>query len=228
MSRAPSIQVKTVEDIDNARKDLEAIIAEMSWVLNRLSEKFAGVQLPQDLNVFINVLYKNRDYMELLKSNLANYTDIHAFVARNCIELNIIAQGLMSDPANIERFLGEFAYERQDVAKSYLLLTQPGDTRRSHFEKHITEIKDVADKHDLDAKRAQRIFDLAKTYGMETEYNSYYKLLSKLTHPTSYSINMKPEDIYGADYSEMFINIARAFALKTFANISQHISAHLK
>jgi len=76
-----------------------------------------------------------------------------------------------------------------------------------------THIQTLMKQHTIEMPKSyMRISDIAKELGKEEEYNVFFKMFSKFTHPSSFLINGLPEEIQQLGLSGMLIMHTQLYA----------------
>jgi len=118
-----------------------------------------------------------------------------ALATRNVFEINLRARYIEQSDANLKDWISEALLDRIQLYEGMLTLSGPKeatDLLRAEIEYN----RQLAQKHGLALGRKPMVTsELAQKVGMKEEYAALFKLYSKLLHPTSYSVNVTPDEV---------------------------------
>lgn len=163
--------------------------------------------------VLYNLLYKTKLYLHCLDSSLKGPTEQIGFVTRSLFELNLITRYVLMSEDNLKRFVAESAFDRIKILEGILELREDSSEEAiNKLETEIARINAITAKHNRDPKKPNFIGDMARTVGLEQEYNALYKLFSKYVHPSSYTINAATKEIHSDEVRNIFFIFAQLYA----------------
>lgn len=120
---------------------------------------------------------------------LATPLEVIALSARNVFEIWLRLEYILSAEANCQSWREEGLSDQIQVYEA--MLTLDGlDASKATIRAEVERVKRHGVRQRLGGGRKPlRTVDLAKTTGHKAEYDGFYKLYSKLVHPSSWSVN---------------------------------------
>jgi len=120
---------------------------------------------------------------------------IIALATRNLFEINLRARHIAQSDANLRDWFSEALLDRIQLYEGILTLAGPEEATNA-LRAEIEHNRQLAQKHGLTlGRKPMSTSELAQKVGMSEEYTALFKLYSKLLHPTSYSVNVTPDEV---------------------------------
>lgn len=172
-------------DVQMQLEDLrKAFLACSEWIKTNVERTERNL-------VLFNLLIGSVPYLDLLVRNTEGAIQLVALCTRGIYELNLRARCILKADAAIEAWQAECATDRIEVLEGVLQLSGAESTAAKRLlEMELERIKGLAKQYGLPEKiRPATVADMAKAAGLETEHKAFFKLFSKLVHPSSYLVN---------------------------------------
>jgi hypothetical protein len=114
-----------------------------------------------------------------------------SLAARFLFESEIRATHILADPANLTQWEAEAVTDGVEVIDGFLTLrAQSPHVDASAFEKERARLLGLAQKYSLgENTKHLSARKLAKDVGRESDFDAFFKIYSKLLHPSSYFVN---------------------------------------
>lgn len=125
--------------------------------------------------------------------------EVLALSARNSFEIWLRLTHVLASETNCQRWRDEALTDQLQVYEAILTLDGP-EEMKAMIRGEIDRVKQHGAARGLtQGYRPMMAVDLAKVTGHKTEYDAFYKLYSKLVHPSSWSVNW-PDAVSSAMY----------------------------
>ena len=115
--------------------------------------------------------------------------EVLALAARNCLELLVRLKHVLTSKANMMAWLREGVTDKLQVYEGVLSLDRDGAASATIREEMQRVSADMASKGLATGQSVAKTAALANAVGMGEEYKAFFKIYSKLVHPTSYAVN---------------------------------------
>lgn len=198
---------KKIEDMLNeCHKDLSFVASSMENP-DSLSDKFL-------LNMY---LFKALDNEILLWLKNLDNGSILTLASRNIFELYLILIEVNQNEHSMKRFFGQLSSDSDELNSAFMNKCEIAGYELSDNDKNT--LQEELDKSPFEniETHSFRMHHLAKTHGYQEDYNFFYKLSSKLIHPSAYKIfginNASPQYEVVAMAGYHFISKATDFAV---------------
>lgn len=214
---------------ENFELSLEGIEMEFDKLIKWIIENSENSEKSK---IFLNFLTAIVNYIKLAKNSNKSVI-LLAFCTRNIYEIYLISKCLSENKNNIQDWILEAHRDEDDIISSmhYFITSIVGDSNYlsneiAALEKKQMEKKEFFDKNGLTLPKIRRMIDLANHLGERTDYNFFYKFLSKLLHPSSYLINSSKEEIQN-DHNFNFLKLhIELFSLSVLKVIKNEMNFH--
>lgn len=219
------VQKKLYEIPHGSIEEVSATIeSNISLIEQHIEFAQSDAQTTDHKRVLYNMLVKARIYLLFLIESLEHATELMAFVTRSLFELNILSKYVLKGEKNLERFLMANVADERDISQGILEvwkdLSEKG-FKTAEMEMGVRKVETLMKQNNRLLKKLPNYKDMSITVGLESEYNSFYKLISKYVHPTSYSLNISDEYFHHDVMRNMFILLAHTYAHETFDRIKR-------
>jgi len=115
--------------------------------------------------------------------------EVLALSARNTFELWLRLRHILGSDANCQSWRNEALTDQLQVLEAILGMEGPEETK-AVIREEIKRVKEHGTARGLSlGQRPAMITDLANATGQRAEYEAFYKLYSKLVHPSSWFVN---------------------------------------
>jgi len=212
------VRIGSMDDVSNRLNSIsEAVKKNAEWVLTNCERNEENV-------VLYNLLAAFLPYLNLMQMHLSGPIPLLGFCTRSAYELNVQTRRVLSSSADLQEWLGEAAGDQIEAIEALVSLSASDDPSRQALQEEVKRIKAIKTKHGFDSSnnKSESVFNIAKKVGLECEHRALYKLLSKITHPTSCLVNsgylMNDEQTRNV----MFIH-AQIYVLDTLCRISDRL-----
>lgn len=169
---------KKIEDMLNeCHRDLSFVASSMGK-LDSLGDKFL-------LNMY---LFKALDNEILLWLKNLDNGSILTLASRNIFEIYLILIEVNQNEHSMNRFFSQLGSDRDELNSAFMNKCEAVGYALSDNEKNI--VQEELDKSPFEniETHSFRMHHLAKTHGYQEDYNFFYKLSSKLIHPSAYKV----------------------------------------
>ena len=146
--------------------------------------------------------------------------EVLALAARNTFELWLRLIHIAANEGNCQRWRDEGLTDQLQVLDAVLTL-QPDESSKASIQREIERVKKHGVARSMNAGvRPKMAGDLAKDVGQEAEYRAFYKLYSKLVHPSSWSVNW-PDASASDMYRVALAGNAQAYAWQILETVER-------
>ncbi|MBK5396352.1 hypothetical protein JFU47_06410 [Pseudomonas sp. TH39(2020)] len=208
---------------DDLRQALETlqdkIILIMDWVDSnciRTNESAALLNLLSSTSQCVNVFH----------TSIGNHISILALAVRNLYEINLISRTVLQSEENLNKWISEAITDNIQVLEGILGIHTTSDLLgpKRILQTEIDRLEEVRAKHGLQlTKQPITAAKMAESLGLGEEHKNYYKLFSKLVHPSSYLVN----NYANAASSQTIVilqMLGQKYAFDTVSRISKHLN----
>jgi len=188
------VEIGTWEDVRHALERCQGtFVAACDWIVVNLERNNRNLTL-------YNLLKGTVPFMQSASEGLRGPVSFLAFCTRNVFEINLRARHILQSDGNLQQWIAEAVTDNIQVLEGVLSLRQTASPRDVEMlEAEIERIRAVAQKHQVsDSRRLLSVSELAKAVGQESEYRAFFRIYSKLVHPSSYLLNSSPDDLNGS------------------------------
>ncbi len=172
-----------------------------------------------------NLLNGSLPYLDLARQNIYSHIQLLALCTRSVFEIDVRARYILLSDDNIEQWKSELVTDRIELMEGVLELRESSsDAEAQLLEVEIKRLTDVARRHKVN-ERVDILSSgkLAKQVGLGREHKSLFKLFSKLVHPSSYSINYDPKEVFGCVNRNILAEHLQLYAI----DLLNHIKGEL-
>lgn len=201
-----------IEDMLNeCHKDLSFIASAMGKSDALSDIFFLNISLFNSLNNEILLWLKNLDNGSIV-----------TLASRNIFELYLILIEVNQNDYSMKRFFAQLGNDSDELNRAFMKKCEAGGYKLSDNEKNIVQKEwDQSLVEDIET-HCFRIHNLAKTHGYQEDYNFFYKLSSKIIHPSAYKVfgmdDSSPQYEVVAMIGYHFISKATDFAVNFYNN----------
>lgn len=207
--------------------DVKTQMEDLSRVSLRFCEWIKENVERTERNLFLfNLLTACVPYLDLLGRNPSGPIQLIALCTRGIYELNLRTRCILQSDAAMEAWRAELVTDNIEMLEGILQLnTGHGTSERKLIEAHVAQIREVARKHGVPEKtKLARSDDQAKSVGLEVEHKAFFKLFSKLVHPSSYLVN-RPEQAGDNSIRNILLVNLQVYALDLLERLRQAFGA---
>lgn len=183
--------------------------------------------------VLSNLLKASASYLDLAISNQDGLVQILAFSVRCLFEIHLWVRYTQNSASNLEKWVIEAHKDKMDILKCLAahienICNQVG-VSTNLFEQTLKLLEEerehicmaLKENHIEEPKRNIRISEIAEKTGQKTEYEVFFKIFSKFSHPTSFLINNSSEEIQRLEIRSMFLIHIQLYAGDIYENVKK-------
>jgi len=178
--------------------DFRPALYEISKEMSDLANKIKNNKGKNTKNIVLrNFLFASIPYVELAAEHQKDFVQIWAFCARNLFEIHLWSRYVQIDANNLKKWCVEAQKDKDDIINFIKRLTDSCgfEAEDRLLEQEKTHIQLLMKQHTIEMPKSyMHISDIAKELGKKDEYDIFFKIYSKFTHPTSFLINSLPEE----------------------------------
>ena len=142
--------------------------------------------------LLLNLLSAVADYLEVACDCFDKHISIIAMATRNQYELNLRIRSLLKDEEGIKAWKSEAITDGIQAHEGFLDLAETANPSTAIVSEEINRLERLRKKFGLPViKNSMPTANLARKIGIEDDHKSFFKLYSKLVHPSSYLVNNK-------------------------------------
>ena len=142
--------------------------------------------------VFLNLLASVADYLEVANECFDKHISILAMATRNQYELHLRITSLIQDETEMAKWESEGITDGIQAHEGFLYMSEKSTPETAIIQEEIDRLVRLRKKWGLPVvKNSMGAGNLAGKVGMKEEHDSFFKLYSKLVHPSSYLVNSK-------------------------------------
>ena len=170
----------------------------------------------------LNFMNAAADFLEMGSAGINGHVSILALAARNLFELNIRLRDTLRDDVQLKRWHGEAIRDKVDFLQGFLKVrTASKNTEaRQVLEAEVARLLALQEKYQLPAKGSPPTKNLAENVGLLAEYEAFFKVYSKLVHPTSFLVN-DAKNTNNGDTKDILLMQLQLYAADTFHRVSE-------
>jgi hypothetical protein len=149
--------------------------------------------------LFLNILDSVADYLEVANDCFGKHISILAMATRNQYELNVRITALIQDENELTLWQSEAITDGIQCLLACLSSAERPTKHTIAIQEEIDRLELLRKKWNLPVvKNAMPAGNLAKKVKMKEQHDSFFKLCSKMIHPSSFLVNRKEicTDIY--------------------------------
>lgn len=179
----------------NHLKSLSAKCRKLAKQIDRSTER------SEKSVTMINFINATADFLDMGAAGMSGHISILALGVRNMFELNIRLRHVLRSEDQLKRWHGEAIIDKIGFLEGFLKLqtvTENNDAKQV-LNSEIARLLALQSKYQLPSKGSPPAKNLATGVGLLDEYDTFFKMFSKLVHPTSFLIN----DTKTADTNEI-------------------------
>jgi hypothetical protein len=140
--------------------------------------------------LLLNLLSAVADYLEVANDCFDKHISILAMATRNQYELNLRIKSLIRDEEEMKIWNSEAITDGIQAHEGFLNLHETPNPSTAIVKEEIDRLERLRKKWGLPLiKNSMPTGNLARKIGIEDDHNSFFKLYSKLVHPSSYLVN---------------------------------------
>ena len=142
--------------------------------------------------VFLNLLASVADYLEVANEGFDKHISILAMATRNQYELNLRITSLINDEKELTNWESEGITDGIQAHEGFLYMSGESTPYSAIVQEEVGRLERLRKKWNLPiVKNSMGAGNLAGKVGLKDEHDTFFKLYSKLVHPSSYLINAK-------------------------------------
>lgn len=171
------------------RKNLEEIRDHFKKVGNWSAENIARTNENLALQ---NLIQAAASYLNVAAGGADTHISVLALSTRCMYELDLRARFVLSSQDAMHSWQAEIATDKIQVLEGILQIDSPpeADDSRELIRAEISRINAVIEKHQMPkVEKIPSSAYIAKSVGQTDEHKIFFKLFSKLVHPSSYVVN---------------------------------------
>jgi len=148
-----------------------------------------------------------------------------AWAARNLFELEIWTRYVLKKREYAERFAKDWIMDGIGTLEAFQGWSQSrGMPPDPVFENELNKLRSMRDAELPGCRRVLQIRELVAELGMEEDYKHLNPIFSKLVHPTSWSVQWKPELLpHSRDF---IVTVGLTSSARIVSAIRNHIATH--
>lgn len=171
----------SAKDINNRLKAISKAIGVLAKHIDRKSDLNAAI-----LNIINRVCY----YLNLFNERAMDHIELDAWISRNIFELLIVTKAILNDDDHLLHWMGQRVKDEVDICNELINMADGENNKQVKvLQNRITELNTIANQKGVELRKHFIIADISRKVGLEKEYLTNYKTLSKLTHPSSFAVN---------------------------------------
>lgn len=172
-----------------------AVNNNLASICTSFSNLEKAIARESDLNAAVtNILDRVQYYLGLLDGRALACIELDSWISRNIFELLVITKAILQDGEYLRSWMGQRAKDEIDILTEVIRMANgESNANVDKLNGRISELTQIAGRHGIELKKQFNMADLSRSVGLEPEYLTNYKTLSKLTHPSSYSVNASPD-----------------------------------
>lgn len=138
-------------------------------------------------------------------------TQVLAFLCRNLYELNVVLRNVLVSTEEAEIWLSEHYLDEREALER--LVEDRAGASTTTLKARITTIDQMIASNNWTGRTPRSMHKRAENAGLATDHRVMYKLISKFTHPTSWTVNGDWDEIQSHEYQKLMVIYAQRFAL---------------
>lgn len=172
----------------NNQKKIEDMLKESHSDLSFIAASMIN-SAPLSDKIFINMhLFKALNSEILMWLNNIDNGSILTLASRNIFELYLILLEVNKNEYSMKRFFAQLGSDRDELNSAFMNKCESVGYELSNNDKQV--VQEDLDKSPFEniETHSFRIHHLAKTHRYQKDYDFFYKLSSKLIHPSAYRV----------------------------------------
>ncbi len=166
---------------------------------------------------------------ELDRSDSKKLASIYtlASVGRNIFELFLILDYILKSGDNMRDWIGQKVTDEIQVLECLRLFSDIPNYC-AWTAKRISSIREIASREGISETKYKNPSEYARLLGRMDEYDRYYKIFSKFTHPSSWVINENKKELESSPFRVFFIVKTERYLLEILGRVAAYIDARVK
>ncbi len=171
-----------------------------------------------------NIMNSTADFLEVAAVGFGSHISILALSARNMFELNVRLRDVMRSDEQMKRWHGEAIIDKKQFLEGFLRLQTASDNTdaKGVLNSEIARLLSLQAKHNLPSKGSPPARNLSEGVGLVDEYDAFFKVFSKLIHPTSFLIN-DPKNADTEEHRSILVVQLQIYAGDNYGRVSEAV-----
>ncbi|HEA3089006.1 TPA: hypothetical protein RVR74_001294 [Aeromonas salmonicida] len=179
----------------------------------------------KEAEILKNILVSTLGYTKYIKSGAFKDIQLLALGVRSVLENLSRARFIMKDDENLDRWLSEVITDQKTVIKGFLSLGDASSDSIKALEIELTRLDRLCEKYNFPVvKQPQQVKTMTEAVGLVEDYDSIYKLTSKLIHPSSLYINSR-STLDNKEYHNILVICGQLYLISMLNEICMKLNA---
>ncbi|NAW97242.1 DUF5677 domain-containing protein [Vibrio sp. V23_P3S9T160] len=182
------VEIKTekdvVKNIEKIGKNYKKVIA---W-----TQGSCNLDLTLENEMLKNLLLSNESYIKYIANGAYKDIQLLALGVRSVLENLARARFIMQSDKNLNRWVSEALMDQKALVQAFQSIGNETSEEYKHLEDELKRLDGLYEKYELPVvKQPQQIKAMTEAVQLVDDYDSVFKLTSKLIHPSSLFINSR-------------------------------------
>lgn len=179
----------------------------------------------KEAEILKNILISTQGYTKYIESGAYNDIQLLALGVRSVLENLARSRFIMQSDENLDRWLSEVITDQKAIIKGFLSLSEQSNTNVKSLEKELTRLDGLCEKYNFPVvKQPQQVKAMTDAVGLVEDYESIYKLTSKLIHPSSLYINSS-STLDSQVHHNILVICGQLYLISMFSEICKKLNA---
>nr|WP_237666571.1 DUF5677 domain-containing protein [Vibrio sp. V23_P3S9T160] len=139
-----------------------------------------------------NLLLSNESYIKYIANGAYKDIQLLALGVRSVLENLARARFIMQSDKNLNRWVSEALMDQKALVQAFQSIGNETSEEYKHLEDELKRLDGLYEKYELPVvKQPQQIKAMTEAVQLVDDYDSVFKLTSKLIHPSSLFINSR-------------------------------------
>lgn len=156
-------------------------------------------------------------------------TDELAWHSRNIYELNLLLRWILESDSNLTRLWEAQIQDDIEIFEGLrdLVDEESLEEGKEQLLDYAEAQKRWAEEHSLTPGRLPKTYKMANAVGLGSDHRAFYKVYSKLVHPTAWKLNTPPHHHGNWVYKNLFLSRAQLHAIDTATRAAETLEVSL-
>lgn len=179
----------------------------------------------KETEILKNILISTQGYTKYIENGAYKDIQLLALGVRSVLENLARARFIMQSDENLDRWLSEVITDQKTIIKGFLSLSEQSSTNIKSLETELTRLDSLCDKYNFPVvKQPQQVKAMTDAVGLVEDYESIYKLTSKLIHPSSLYINSS-STLDNQEYHNILVICGQLYLISMLNEICKKLNA---
>ncbi|MFQ2037492.1 DUF5677 domain-containing protein [Aeromonas veronii] len=207
---------EVIKNIKRIEKKYKKLIA---WL-----QGSPNINKTTETEIIKNILISTHNYLRYIETGAYKEIQLLALGVRSALENLVRYRFIMQNDENLKKWVSESAADYKSIIKGFSSLGDASSKNIKFFEKELIRIDQLHKKYEYpEVKQPQQIKTMAEVAGLIKDYDTIFKVTSKLIHPSSLYINSSAS-LDNHTYHNILVIHGQLYSLMMYKEICDNLS----